>query len=192
MKKEEKKKIEKENIVKNNTVRNYIILAVFMLAAMGLTLYFCKVYKVYDDYQKATPVISETLSEISYEELNHYVVDNPSVVLYMCTASDENCRYFEKDFKKYIQRQQKKDEIVYLNLSNTDIDTFIESFNKDYKYKHKLNTNFPAFVSFTDGKVTAILQEKNDKKLSVSKTKHFLDIVWSDEEEEEIEEPVEQ
>lgn len=171
---------------KNNTLRNYIVLAVLIIIAIILTLYFCKVYKVYDDYKKATPVINGTLSEISYEELDHYVVDNPSVILYMCTASDENCRFFEKDFKKYVQREQKKDEIVYLNLSNTDIDEFIESFNKNYKYKHKLNKNFPAFVSFTDGKIDAILQEKKDKKLSVSKTKHFLDIIWTDEEEEEV------
>lgn len=187
MKKEIKNKEEKDTKTKNSLVRNYFLLAIFIIAGMGLTLYFCKVYKVYDDYQKATPVISGTLSEISYEELNHYVVDNPSVILYMCTASDENCRFFEKDFKKYIQREQKKDEIVYLNLSNTDIDKFVESFNKDYKYKHKLNKRFPAFVSFTDGKVTAILQEKKDNKLSVSKTKHFLDIIWTDEEEEQQE-----
>ena len=182
MKKENKDK----HIIKNKTVRNYILLFVFIILGMGLTLYFCKVYQVYDEYQKATPVISGTLSEITSEEIDHYIIDNPSIILYMCTASNEECRYFEKDFKKYIQRESLKDEIVYLNLSSTDLDTFISDFNSKYKYKHKLTNHIPALVSFSDGKVTAIVQEKKDKKLSISKVKHFIDIVLAEDEELEV------
>lgn len=184
MSKDDKKKNVKDN-KKNNLVRNYIILAVFILIGVGLTLYFCKVYKVYDDYQKATPVIQGVLSEITPEELNHYVVDNSQMVIYMCTASNENCRHFEKDFKKYIARESVQDNIIYLNLSETDLDQFITDFNNTYKYKHKLTKDLPALVAFTDGNVDAILQEKKNKKLSVSKAKHFLDIVWATEDEEE-------
>ena len=184
MSKDNKKKNVKDD-KKNNLVRNYIILAIFILIGVGLTLYFCKVYKVYDDYQKATPVIQGVLSEITSEELNHYVVDNPQMVIYMCTASNENCRYFEKDFKKYIAKESVQDNIIYLNLSETDLDQFITDFNNTYKYKHKLTKDLPALVAFTDGNVDAILQEKKNKKLSVSKAKHFLDIIWAAEDEEE-------
>ena len=182
MKKDKNK--EKDN-KKDKLLRNYILLAIFIVIGIGLTMYFCKVYKVYDDYQKATPVIEGVLSEITPEELSHYVVDNPQMIIYMCTASDENCRYFEKDFKKYITKESLQDNIIYLNLSNTDLDQFVTDFNNTYKYKHKLKKDLPILVSFTDGKVDAILQEKNNKKLSVSKAKHFLDIIWEEEDEEE-------
>ena len=177
------KKVEKKE--EKNLFRNYIILAIFVALGVGITLYFCKVYKVYDDYQKATPVIQGTLSEIAPEELDHYVVDNPQTIIYMCTASNENCRHYEKDFKKYIEKESVQDKIVYLNLSSTDLDQFVNDFNSKYKYKQKLVKNIPALVSFSDGKVDALLQEKKDKKLSISKTKHFLDIIWEAYEEDE-------
>ena len=181
-----KKEIKDKHIIKNNIVRNYILLFIFIIIGMGLTLYFCKVYKVYDEYQKATPVISGSLSEITSEEIDHYIIDNPSIILYMCTASNEECRYFEKDLKKYVQKESLQDDIVYLNLSSADIDSFINDFNSNYKYKHKLTSHMPAFVSFSDGKITAIVQEKKNKRLSISKVKHFIDIIKAEDEEVEI------
>ena len=188
MKKEKKSTNKKESFFQNKMFRNYILLFFFILLGIGLTLYFCKIYNVYDEYQKATPVIQGSLSEITYEELNHYVIDNSSFVLYMCNANSEDCRYFEKDFKKYIDRNSLHDDIIYLNLSSADLASFVKEFNNQYKPKHKLTNHIPALVSFEDGKVDAILQEKKNKKLSMSKVKHFLDIIWAEEEEEEIEE----
>ena len=35
------------------------------------------------------------------DDLDHYVLDNPTTIIYMCTANDDECRNFEKDFKNY-------------------------------------------------------------------------------------------
>ena len=108
-------------------VKNYIILVFVVLLFVGLVLYLCKWYKVYDEYQKDIPVIRDSLQEIVNEDLEHYILDNPSSLIYICTANDENCRDFEKKFKKLIEKDELADEIIYLNVTGIDQDNFVHS-----------------------------------------------------------------
>lgn len=168
--------MEKSNIKDKKHFKNYIILIVIFILCWGLTLYLCEWYKVYNDYEKQTPVIRGTLSEITYEDLDHYVVDVPSVIVYICTSYDDNCRNFEKNFKKYVKKNDLNDSIVYLNITNIDKQQFINDFNNKYNYKGKLTGNYPAFVSFKDGKINSVLQATDSKNLSLSKVDSFLDL----------------
>ena len=157
-------------------IHNYIILAVVFLLCMGLIIYLCKCYKVYDEYQKETPVIRGALQEIVNDDLEHYVLDNPSALIYVCTSKDDICRDFEKDFKKFVIQQELNDDIVYLNTTGLDQNEFVDEFNKKYNYKRELTTNYPAFVLFENGKIVSILQGTEGKKLTVTKVKHFLEL----------------
>lgn len=157
-------------------IKNYIILALLFIAGIGLTLYLCELYKVYDEYQKQTPVIRDTLSEIKYEDLEHYILDNPTTMIYMCTSSDMICRNYEKDFKKLIESKELQDKIIYLNLSNANKEEFVEDFNKKYQYKIKLTSKYPAIVVFEEGKISNLLQGDAEKKLTVVKTKQFIEL----------------
>lgn len=168
--------MEKSNIKDKKRFKNYIILIVIFILCWGLTLYLCEWYKVYNDYEKQTPVIRGTLSEITYEDLDHYVVDVPSVIVYICTSYDDNCRNFEKNFKKYVKKNDLNNSIVYLNITNIDKQQFINDFNNKYNYKGKLTGNYPAFVSFKDGKINSVLQATDNKNLSLSKVDSFLDL----------------
>lgn len=155
-------------------VKNYIILVFVVLLFVGLVLYLCKWYKVYDEYQKDIPVIRDSLQEIVNEDLEHYLLDNPSSLIYICTANDENCRDFEKKFKKLIEKDELADEIIYLNVTGIDQDNFVNSFNEKYTKKKKLTTNYPAIVVFDEGKVVSILQAKKDNKIKIDDVKHFI------------------
>ena len=179
-----KKIVKEENIINK---KNYLILAVIFILTISFTLYLCKLFIVYKEYQKEIPVISGSLLEITKEELEHYVIDNPSVVVYMCSATKDECRSFEKKLKKYVKKMEINDEMIYLNLTNEDLDTFIQEFNKKYSSKNKLTSNIPAFAYFNDGKLEALLQENKTKNITISKMKSFLELVWADEEEIEQE-----
>lgn len=158
-------------------MKNYIILASTFLITLLIILYLCNWYKVYDEYQRKTPVINGTLSELtSTEELEHYIMENQTTVIYMCTSSDDKCRNFEKDFKKLIQQKNLQDSIIYLNLSNIDKNEFVDTFNLNYPYKVKLNSNYPAIVIFEDNKVINILQGTENQKLTIEKAKQFIEI----------------
>lgn len=166
-KNEEKKKV---------GVKNYAILALIFAVGIGLTLYLCNWYNVYDAYQKETPVIRGTLSEITKDELEHYILENPTTVIYMCTASDITCRDYEKDFKKLVEKEELQEVIVYLNLNDVNEKEFIDSFNNMYPYKVKLTKYYPALVIFEEGKIRNILQGKEDEKLTITKTKQFIEM----------------
>lgn len=159
------------------TLKNYLILALIFLVVILLVWYICRWYRVYAEYERQTPVIRETLSyEITVDDFEHYILENPSSVVYMCTAEEEKCRSFEKEFKKLVVQENLQDSIIYLNLSDTDVDSFITDFNNKYKYKIKLTNNYPLLVEFTDGKVTGLIEGENNKTLTISKTKQFIEI----------------
>ena len=109
--------------------KNYIIIALIFAATISLTLYLCNCYSVYNEGKKEVPVIRGVISEITTEDFDHYILENQSALVYICTASDMNCRNFEKDFIKFIKRDNLQDEIIYLNVSNLDADKFVEDFN---------------------------------------------------------------
>ena len=162
--------------------KNYIILIILFAVSCCITLYLCECYNVYNEYKKQTPVIRGTLSEIGYNDLDHYVVDIPSVIIYACTASNDKCRTFEKDFKTYVNKNDLNDTIVYLNLSDVDQEQFVNEFNDKYNYRIKLTGNYPAFISFKDGRVDSILQSDAKKNLTISKVDSFLEINMYEEE----------
>lgn len=167
---------EKKTTKEKNYKKNYIILGLIFLLCIGLILYLCQWYKVYDEYQKESPVIRGVLQEIVPDDLEHYILENPTSIIYMCTAKDETCRSFEKDFKKYINKKEYNDVIIYLNLSDVDINEFITKFNEKYTYKKKLKDKYPAIVVFRDGSIDGLVQEKENSKLTISKVDTFLEL----------------
>jgi len=156
-------------------MKNYYILALLFVGVLLLLLYFSRWYQVYNDYQVETSVIRGTLSEITNLELDHYIMENPTTVIYMCTSSDLNCRNFEKGFKNMLNKNSSlKNNIIYLNLSDIDQDAFVNSFNTTYSYKVKLHKNYPAIVLFEDGKIIGLLQEEASQDLDVEEVRSYL------------------
>lgn len=166
--------MKKMDKLKKVPIRNYVILMILFVGVLLLLLYFSKWYDVYNDYQKETPVIRGTLSEITNLELEHYILENPTVAIYMCTSSDMKCRNFEKNFKIMLDKNEDlKSSIIYLNLSNIDQDEFVDNFNNKYSYKIKLNKNYPAIVLFEESRIVGLLQEE-DKNLNVEDVRSYL------------------
>ena len=156
-------------------IKNYIILVMLFIGVLLLLWYFSKWYHAYDEYQKQTPVIRGTLSEITNLELDHYILENPTSAIYMCTSSDMKCRNFEKNLKTMLNKNEKlKNNIIYLNLSDINQDEFVENFNNTYSYKVKLNKNYPAIVLFEDSKIVGLLQEEKDKNLDLNEVRSYL------------------
>lgn len=156
--------------------KNYVIVVVMFVALVILVIYLCSLYRVYDEHQREIPVIRGTLSEILPDELDHYIMENPTTVIYMCTASDSVCRDYEKNFKKLITKDDLQESIIYLNLSDVDQEQFIDTFNSTYPYKNSLEKHYPALVSFEDGEIEGILQGNSNHELTVSQTEQFIDM----------------
>lgn len=157
-------------------IKNYLILALIFLVATLITVYLCNVYSVYQESKLEIPVIRGTLSEITNEDLEHYISENPSTILYICTASDPTCRSYEKDLKKLINSKELQEEIIYLNILPEEKEEFIKTYNEKYTSRVKLTEQFPAFVALEEGKTVHILQSKEKEKLTMSKTQQFIEL----------------
>lgn len=168
--------VKQEEEKERSLFKSYLILIFIFIACMGLVIYLCKWYEVYDDYKKEIPVIRDTLFEINNNDLEHYVLENPTTIIYMCTASNEICRDFEKDLKKLVVKEEYTDKMVYLNLSGLEQDKFVEEFNNKYAFKKKLTISYPAVVIFEDGKISALLQGNSERNITVTNVKDFLEL----------------
>lgn len=164
---EEKKKIPS---------KNYIILLVIFIVTFLLVYYLYRWYQVYAEYQNDIPVIRDSLTEITKEEMQHYIEENPTNTIYLCTADNQDCRTFEKSFKKLIEKKSLKEYIIYVNLTDQNLEEFISEFNEKYPYKVKLTTNIPAFVTFEDGEITDILEKENNEKISIDEVSKYLKV----------------
>ena len=180
-KQQKNQKVEKTNTQKNY-IKNYAILIAIFVVCFGLTIYFCKWYEVYKEYQKEIPVIRGSLLEVHSEDLEHYLVDNPNAIVYMCTSYSDICREYEKKLKRFLIKNDVTDNIVYLNLTNENMEEFLENFNKKYPYRNKLKGNFPSYVVFNNGVVENILQGSQHVPLTISKTQNFLELYLVEEE----------
>lgn len=165
-----------DDLKEKNYVKNYVILIVIFLVCFGFTIYLCKWYSVYREYKNEIPVIRGTLSEITPDELDHYVIDNSSVLVYLCTSNSNDCRSFEKKLKKYVIRNELTDKIIYLNLTGVDQEEFVKSINEKYNLKKTLTSNYPAFILFKDGDVDLLLQGNSKKSLKISKLENFIEL----------------
>ena len=173
MKKKNKKNKE---IEPKKTLKNYLILLIVFAVGIGLTLYLCKWYKVIDEEKKQTPVIRGTITNELYPgEVDTFLVEYPSTVLYLCTSDSTKCRNFEKHFKKYINSSELADYIVYVNLTGANQDEFVENFNNKYGAKKTITSSYPALVVLDNGKISDIIQTKKDKKITIKDTKEFLE-----------------
>ena len=167
---------------KNKKLHNYLILLLIFVVSIIVVLYVCQLYKVEKDAEQKIPVIRSSIkNEILPDELEHYVRDNSRFVIYMCTANDDRCRTFEKDFKRLLSSKKAKnanytDAIVYLNLTDSDQQEFVDTFNSKYPYRNGITEYYPAFVLFEDGKVKNILQASKNKSLTISKVSSFLEL----------------
>lgn len=156
-----------------NKKHNYIALVVIYAVVIAVVLYLASWYNTYKNYQEEIPVLQDVVSEINPSEVTHYLTENPSPVLYLCSASDSDCREFEKSIKNNLQRNGYED-LVYVNLEDVDDKTsYVNELLKDSDFTIERT---PCLIKFTEGKVTAVEDGLNGAVLTRDEALNFLDV----------------
>ena len=104
---------------KKKQKKNYVVLVVIYAVVIVLVLYLASWYNTYKTYQNEIPVLKDVVSEISPSEFEHYLTENPSPVLYLCAASDSECREFEETIKSPLEKNN-YERLVYINLEDVE------------------------------------------------------------------------
>ena len=160
---------------KKNQKQNYIVLVVIYIVVIAIVLYLASLYNTYKNYQKEIPVLENIISEINPNEVEHYLTENPSPILYLCTASDDECREFEETIKSPLEKNNYED-IVYVNLEDVDnkksfIQNLLDKYGQDFSIER-----IPCLIKFTEGKIQAIEDGLNGALLTRDEALNFLDI----------------
>lgn len=143
--------------------KNYII---FLLMLVGVVLVTFLGVRVYNNNIKPSSVLYKYLKTIKGDELNLYLSENPSTVIYISDKYDVSKEDLEKELKNKIIDLNLYDNFIYLDKDELNKD-FINEFNKQNKTSITID-KLPTLIIFNDNEVESVyysLTESNIKEL---------------------------
>lgn len=147
--------------------KNYYLLALLLICTVALVCFLANWYLV-DQQTKYTGVITSVLSEVKEDELSSYLVDNTNVIIYFASSKDAGLKGFEEEFKNYINKEELKDQIIYVDTSTITDSSFYKKIEEKYfdasLKKKKITLSYiPNLTIFRDGKVKSIMVTYDDE-----------------------------
>ena len=91
-----------------------IVLSLFTLLVLFITLRLN--YKRQEDMLSKSS-ISKYLTEIKYDNISSYLVEQPSIIIYVSNSSLGSSNEFEKKFIPVIIKYNLENEFVYININ---------------------------------------------------------------------------
>jgi len=167
-------KIKKEEL-RQIPIKNYFTITIIFVLSIGLAFFFRNWYNSYQDYEKTTPVLNGVISEIHYNEIDNFIIDNQSAIIFIGVADDDDCRNIETKLKKVIEKRHLKNKIIYFNITEVeDRSLLLEEFNGKYGNGYDIYT-YPAIVLIEDGRVVDYRSKNANKNLLISDIEQLLD-----------------
>lgn len=159
-------------------VKNYVILGTIIIITLLAFMYLFSWYRQYTDNKVSEPVITNTLREVEYNNLNTVLKERDVLIMYMCTTSEDVCRNFEKKFASYIKDNNLTEEIVYLNLGySSDENGLLDKVYNRYKSKDLVKKvyTYPTLLIFNQGKIVDVLSSSEKNKITINQVEDFLE-----------------
>lgn len=155
--------------------KNYFIFAVIAILSFAIVFNLAKIYKEIKS-EKNTSQINLTISEVLEAELNEYLTENDSKIIYIASSKNESIFDFENDLKSYLVKEQIENKFVYLDLSKIS-DTFkITFFNTYLKTKfEKVKLDYSNMIYFKDKAVEKVLYQE-DKEINIKDVEAFVEM----------------
>ena len=148
--------------------RNYVVVFIISIITMIALVLFSVYYKNQKKYENEMNQPMGFLAEINSEELDNYIVENHSIMIYISnsTISDDN---IQNEVRNQVEKNNYSQDIIYLDMKDLTED-FYERLAKTYFDKDLTNTNIVtnSILFVKDGIIVDILNidEKNVKTLS--------------------------
>ena len=131
---------------RNIPFKNYILLAVTLILTVIVVVYFFVWHSNNEENNKYLRVIN-------YNELDDFLVENKDSVIYVSKLNNKEIREFEKKLKLIINDYSLNNTILYLDLTDKNIDKL--------KLEDK-NINYPAVLIYKNGKIISYFDIKKN------------------------------
>lgn len=145
-------------MIKNKGTKNYIILGAILILTAVFVIYFFKWYSTYQNSKLNTMILNEELQVIKYNELEDYLTENKTAIIYVSELNNQEIRTFEKKFKNLIRKYNLNNTILYLNTTDEGYGSFkIEDITKNSSIK-----KLPLIIIYREGKIYDIYNIKEN------------------------------
>ncbi len=148
--------------------KNYIIVFILFLIVVILTFIGASFY---NNNIKQTSVLYKYIKNINTKELDQYIKENPSVVIYIGDKYDLSNYEMEEKLKNKIIDLNLYNNFIYLNKDSFN-EKYINHFNKLYNTNIDIN-NIPIIIIYNDGYISNIY---NNVSLAVLRDINLGDI----------------
>ena len=158
--------------------KNYLFLTIIIVITLLAFVYLFSWFKQYNESKVNTPIITSTLREVEYNNLDTVLKERDVLVMYMCTTDETVCRSFEKKFVTYIKDNNLTEDIIYLNLGyNTDENNLLNKVYNEYKSDSLVKKvyEYPTLLIFNNGKIVDVLSSNGKDKLTIDDVDMFLE-----------------
>lgn len=165
-------------IKKEIPFKNYVMLGVIIIITLLVAMYIFSWYRQYSDNKISKPIITSTLREVEYNNLDTVLQERDVLVMYMCTTDEDVCRSFEKKFTNYVKKNNLTDEIIYLNLGySSDESGLLDKVYSEYKSDDLVKKvyQYPTLLIFNQGKIVDVLSSSSKNKVTIEQVDEFLD-----------------
>lgn len=116
--------------MKRIPLKNYFILGIILVSSIFIVLY---INKLYLSTKNNDNILNEFIKEIKTQEIDNYIIENPNFIIYLGYKNNDN-KSFEKKFKKLVTKYDLQKDIVFIDISQFNDETF-NNFCKKYADK---------------------------------------------------------
>lgn len=140
--------------------KNYYILTGLIISVVILTFAIVSICNAVKNKNISSGYINRYVSEISYKELDNYLLEPASnTFVYITYTGDENIYKLEKSMKKLINTYDLASNFIYVDVTEEMFsNNFMDNLNK--KFNCKIN-KLPAILYYKDGVLTDKLDSEN-------------------------------
>ena len=117
--------------------KRMILLIFICLATIIALVVAIKINEKRKQNELSISLIDKKLTEIKYDEISNYTVENSDAIIYVSNSSEETSKNFEKMFIPVIRKYNLESSIVYININNINLaDPFYEVAPEIIFYKN--------------------------------------------------------
>ena len=142
--------------------KNYYILIGLLVGVVILTFSIVSICNAIKNNNVNSGYINRYVSEISYKELDTYLLEPASnTFVYITYTGNENIYKLEKSMKKLINNYELANNFIYVDVTEEmNNKNFMDSLNTKFNYASKIE-KLPVILYYKDGILTDKLKSEN-------------------------------
>ncbi len=153
--------------------KNYFIITIIFIVTILVALYLADWYNKNEEYKLSIPITEGIIPQLTLEEVDHYLLETPTTVLFICEDTTDECREVGGKLNEIVQKSTYQITFNYIDYTdnNNNFAAFKEEFNDKYALSNQLIEEAPTLIIMESGKISTVKNNVNTDEVD-----SFLDL----------------